>query len=66
MPSPETNQPADGTAARRAALVMLDAVLRKGQTLDSAASAARGLPSADAAHARWIDAVERSKGWASD
>ena len=54
MPSPETNQPADGTAARRAALVMLDAVLRKGQTLDSAAAAARGLPPADAAHASAI------------
>ncbi len=33
---------------------MLDAVLRKGQTLDSAASAARGLPPADAAHATAI------------
>ena len=57
MPSPEhgsaTNAP-DGTSARRAALVMLDAVLRKGQTLDSAASAARGLPPADAAHASAI------------
>ena len=53
MPSPE-DTPADGTAARRAALVMLDAVLRKGQTLDSAASAARGLPPADAAHASAI------------
>jgi 16S rRNA (cytosine967-C5)-methyltransferase len=41
-------------AARRAALVMLDAVLRKGQTLDSAAGAARGLPPADAAHASAI------------
>ncbi|MCY7280425.1 MAG: RsmB/NOP family class I SAM-dependent RNA methyltransferase [Sphingomonas bacterium] len=62
MPSPDTyspvNSPADGTAdgtgARRAALVMLDGVLRKGQTLDSAASAARGLPPADAAHASAI------------
>ena len=53
MPSPET-QPADGTAARRAALIMLDAVMRKGQTLDSAASATRGLPPADAAHASAI------------
>ncbi|MEO5577893.1 MAG: RsmB/NOP family class I SAM-dependent RNA methyltransferase [Sphingomicrobium sp.] len=53
MPSPDTPIP-DGTAARRAALVMLDAVLRKGQTLDSAASAARGLPPADAAHASAI------------
>ncbi len=41
-------------AARRAALVMLDAVLRKGQTLDSAAAAARGLPPADAALASAI------------
>ena len=57
MPSPD-NSPADGgpdgTAARRAALVMLDAVMRKGQTLDSAASAARKLPPADAAHASAI------------
>ncbi len=52
--SPSANSPADGTPARRAALVMLDAVLRKGQTLDSAASAARGLPPADAAHASAI------------
>ena len=56
MPSPATSSAdgqagGDGTAARRAALVMLDAVLRKGQTLDSTASAARGLPPADAAHA---------------
>jgi len=57
MPSPDTIAPdgtADGTGARRAALIMLDAVLRKGQTLDSAASAARGLPPADAAHASAI------------
>src|SRR6478672_3435001 len=39
----------DGTASRRAALQMLDSVLRRGQTLDSAASAARGLPPADRA-----------------
>ena len=52
MPSPISLP--DGIAARRAALVMLDAVLRKGQTLDSAASAARGLPPADAAHASAI------------
>ncbi len=52
MPSPD--QLPDGTATRRAALVMLDAVLRKGQTLDSAAAAARGLPPADAAHASAI------------
>jgi len=35
-------------------LIMLDAVLRKGQTLDSAAAAAKGLPPADAAHASAI------------
>ena len=57
MPSPDQAPepiPTDGIAARRAALIMLDAVLRKGQTLDSAASAARGLPPADAAHAAAI------------
>ena len=58
MPSPDSNSPPngtpDGTGARRAALIMLDAVLRKGQTLDSTASAARGLPPADAAHASAI------------
>ncbi|MEO6581044.1 MAG: RsmB/NOP family class I SAM-dependent RNA methyltransferase [Sphingomicrobium sp.] len=53
MPSPQPDM-TEGIAARRAALVMLDAVLRKGQTLDSAASSARGLPSADAAHASAI------------
>ena len=37
----------EGLPARRAALQMLDGVLRRGQTLDSAASAARGLPPAD-------------------
>ena len=40
-----------GLGARRAALRMLDAVLRQGQTMDSAASAARGLAPADAAFA---------------
>jgi 16S rRNA (cytosine967-C5)-methyltransferase len=39
----------EGLAARKAALQMLDAVLRRGQTLDSASSAARGLPPADRA-----------------
>ena len=39
----------EGLGARKAALRMLDAVLRKGQTLDSAASAARDLPPADRA-----------------
>ncbi|MEO7815001.1 MAG: RsmB/NOP family class I SAM-dependent RNA methyltransferase [Sphingomicrobium sp.] len=52
MPSPLNLS--DGVAARRAALVMLDSVLRKGQTLDGAAAAARGLPPADAAHASAI------------
>jgi len=36
-------------AARRAALQMLDAVLRRGQTLEAAASTVRALPSADRA-----------------
>src|SRR6478672_4114532 len=39
----------DGTASRRAALQMLDSVLRRGQTLDSAASTARNLPPPDRA-----------------
>ena len=42
MPSTE------GLAARRAALQILDAVLRRGQTLDAAAARVRGLPPADA------------------
>ena len=37
----------EGLPARRAALQMLDAVLRQGQTLDSAAQRSRGLTSAD-------------------
>jgi 16S rRNA (cytosine967-C5)-methyltransferase len=41
MPSTE------GLAARRAALQMLDSVLRRGQTLDSAAARVRGLAPAD-------------------
>jgi len=48
MPSPE------GLPARRAALQILDAVLRRGQTMDNAAQAARGLPPADAALASAI------------
>ena len=40
---------AEGLGARRAALQMLDAVLRRGQTLDSAAQSVRGLSSADQA-----------------
>ena len=43
MPSPE------GLEARKAALRILDGVLRRGQTMDNAAQAARGLPPADAA-----------------
>jgi 16S rRNA (cytosine967-C5)-methyltransferase len=39
----------DGIASRRAALQMLDSVLRRGQTLDSAASATRDLPPPDRA-----------------
>src|ERR1044071_8716461 len=37
----------EGVPARRAALQMLDAVLRRGRTLDSAAQAAKGLKPAD-------------------
>jgi 16S rRNA (cytosine967-C5)-methyltransferase len=37
----------DGVSARRAALQMLDSVLRRGQTLDSAAGASRGLSPPD-------------------
>jgi 16S rRNA (cytosine967-C5)-methyltransferase len=39
----------EGLAARRAALQMLDSVLRRGTTLDSAAASARNLPPADKA-----------------
>jgi 16S rRNA (cytosine967-C5)-methyltransferase len=48
MPTPE------GLEARKAALRILDAVLRRGQTMDNAAQAARGLPPADAALASAI------------
>ena len=37
----------EGVAARRAALQMLDSVLRRGRTLEAAASTVRGLPAAD-------------------
>src|SRR5436189_4052461 len=37
----------EGLAARRAALQMLDAVLRRGETLDGSARTARGLPAND-------------------
>ena len=47
MPSPE--QSSEGLPARRAALRILDSVLRRGQTMDNAAQMTRGLPPADAA-----------------
>src|SRR3954467_8109107 len=37
----------EGVAARRAALQLLDAVLRRGQTLDAAGAAVRNLPPPD-------------------
>ncbi|MDO9497979.1 MAG: FGGY-family carbohydrate kinase, partial [Nocardioides sp.] len=40
--------------------------LRDTWQLDRRFEPAVDRPSADAAHARWIDAVERSKGWATD
>ena len=54
MPSPVTTNSQEGVEARKAALRMLDAVLRRGQTMDNAAQAARGLPPADAALASAI------------
>jgi 16S rRNA (cytosine967-C5)-methyltransferase len=39
----------EGVESRRAALQLLDAVLRRGQTLDAAAARVRGLPPADQA-----------------
>ena len=53
MPSPDTNKQ-EGVEARKAALRILDAVLRRGQTMDNAAQAGRGLPPADAALASAI------------
>jgi 16S rRNA (cytosine967-C5)-methyltransferase len=44
----------EGLPARRAALRILDAVLRRGQTMDNAAQSARDLPPADAALASAI------------
>lgn len=44
----------EGLPARRAALRIFDAVLRRGQTMDNAAQAARDLPPADAALASAI------------
>jgi len=49
------DQPAlEGLPAREAALKMLDAILRRGQTMDNAAQHARNLPPADAALASAI------------
>lgn len=53
MPSP-TDSKIDGLPARAAALRILDAVLRRGQTMDSAAQVAKSLPPADAALASAI------------
>ena len=53
MPSPG-KKPEEGLPARQAALRILDAVLRRGQTMDNAAQAARNLPPADAALASAI------------
>ena len=53
MPSPANNNQ-EGVPARKAALRILDAVLRRGQTMDNAAQAARDLPPADAALASAI------------
>jgi 16S rRNA (cytosine967-C5)-methyltransferase len=53
MPSP-AKKPEEGLPARQAALRILDAVLRRGQTMDNAAQAARSLPPADAALASAI------------
>lgn len=53
MPSPAIKS-SEGLPARQAALRILDAVLRRGQTMDNAAQASRGLPPADAALASAI------------
>jgi len=53
MPSP-AKKTEEGLPARQAALRILDAVLRRGQTMDNAAQAARNLPPADAALASAI------------
>lgn len=53
MPSPAEPK-IDGLPARAAALRILDAVLRRGQTMDSAAQVAKSLPPADAALASAI------------
>ena len=51
MPTPDVP---DGLPARLAALKILDAILRRGQTMDNAAQASRGLTPADAALAAAI------------
>lgn len=53
MPSPAIKS-SEGLPARQAALRILDSVLRRGQTMDNAAQASRGLPPADAALASAI------------
>ena len=53
MPSLE-GRDIEGLAAREAALKMLDAILRRGQTMDNAAQHAKSLPPADAALASAI------------
>ena len=56
-----------GLPARRAALKMLDAVLRRGETLEQAGGAANGLPSfADRALARYQLPAQVPKGWRVD
>src|SRR5689334_9486726 len=53
MPSPNRDS-LEGLDARKAALRILDAVLRRGQTMENAAQAAKSLPPADAALASAI------------
>jgi NusB family protein len=53
MPTPNRNS-LEGLDARKAALRILDAVLRRGQTMENAAQAAKSLPPADAALASAI------------
>ncbi len=48
-PNCEDRRTLEGLPAREAALKMLDAILRRGQTMDNAAQHARNLPPADAA-----------------
>jgi len=53
MQNPD-ERPLEGLPAREAALKMLDAILRRGQTMDNAAQHAKNLPPADAALASAI------------